>query len=135
MPGGCCAPVASCWWLVPSGRLRHRTASVFLRDLREAHDRTTARWTSSPWMLARAFINSQAPQGSSHPSRTFTRSSFSTTHRLALLHIPYHSQKHYQSQTVTFYLNKYNIYTFSYLTRTHSLQSPPVLKLADELER
>ena len=25
------------------------------RELREAHDRTTARWPAAPWMLARAF--------------------------------------------------------------------------------
>ena len=27
----------------------------FYRDLREAHDRTTARWPAAPWMLTRAF--------------------------------------------------------------------------------
>ena len=28
---------------------------VIFRELREAHDRTTARWPAAPWMLARAF--------------------------------------------------------------------------------
>ena len=32
-----------------------RTARWFFRELREAHDRTTARWPAAPWMLARAF--------------------------------------------------------------------------------
>ena len=27
----------------------------FYRELREAHDRTTARWPAAPWMLTRAF--------------------------------------------------------------------------------
>ena len=27
---------------------------IFYRYLREAHDRTTARWPAAPWMLARA---------------------------------------------------------------------------------
>ena len=33
------------------------TASVVFRELREAHDRTTARWPTAPWMLARAFTS------------------------------------------------------------------------------
>ena len=33
---------------------RLRNENVF-RELREAHDRTTARWPAAPWMLARAF--------------------------------------------------------------------------------
>ena len=28
---------------------------MIFRELREAHDRTTARWPAAPWMLARAF--------------------------------------------------------------------------------
>ena len=33
-----------------SARLRN----ILYRDLREAHNRTTARWPAAPWMLARA---------------------------------------------------------------------------------
>ena len=44
-----------CMQRTACGRLRRRTACGFYRELREAHDRTTARWPAAPWMLARAF--------------------------------------------------------------------------------
>ena len=35
------------------------------RELREAHDRTTARWPAAPWMLARASAKRMRCQGGS----------------------------------------------------------------------
>ena len=35
-------------------KLYESDARVVYRELREAHDRTTARWPAAPWMLARA---------------------------------------------------------------------------------
>ena len=53
-------------YAMPGGFRNHRTHQthgiggcaaglpVCFRELREAHDRTTARWPTAPWMLARA---------------------------------------------------------------------------------
>ena len=46
-------------------------ARGFYRELRETHDRTTARWPSAPWMLARA----SAKRVISHESHDLARCS------------------------------------------------------------
>ena len=46
-----------------------RCQCVF-RELREAHDRTTARWPTAPWMLARAFAKRMCDARSVFNART-----------------------------------------------------------------
>ena len=45
------------------------------RELREAHDRTTARWPAAPWMLARASAKRMRCQCGFHESHSLARCS------------------------------------------------------------
>ena len=47
--------------------------SGFYRELREAHDRTAARWPAAPWMLARAFAKRMLCQEGFHESHSRAR--------------------------------------------------------------